>query len=46
LFLTQKEMNDWNMERITETFAVLNLLHASIRKRQDVKYLPNIYSLF
>ena len=45
LHLAQKEMGDRNMERIMETFARLNLSPVSISKRQEVRYLPNMYSL-
>lgn len=46
LFLAQKTMNCRNMEKVMEAFVKINLSPVTISKRQDVKYLKNIYSCF
>lgn len=43
LYLAQKAMNCRNIEKVMETFAKINISPVTISKRQDVKYLKNIY---
>lgn len=42
--LAQKAMNCRNIEKIMDSFAKINLSPVSISKRQDVKYLENLYA--
>lgn len=46
LYLAQKTMNCRNMEKIIDSFAKINLSPITISKRQDVKYLRNLYLYF
>lgn len=43
LYLAQKVMDCRNMEKVMEAFAKINLSPVTVSKRQDVKYLKNIY---
>jgi len=43
LYLAQKAMNCRNMEKIMEEFAKVNVSPVTISKRQDIKWLRNIY---
>ena len=43
LYLAQKAMECRNMEKVMEAFAKINLSSVTISKRQEVKYLKNIY---
>ena len=43
LYLAQKAMNYRNMEKVMKSFAKINLSPVTISKRQDVKYLENMY---
>lgn len=43
LYLAQKVMACRNMEKVMEAFAKINLSPVTVSKRQDVKYLKNIY---
>lgn len=43
LHLAQKAMNCRNMEKIMDKFAKIDVSPVTISKRQDVKYLENIY---
>lgn len=43
LYLAQKAMDCRNMEKVVEAFAKINLSPVTISKRQDVKYLKNVY---
>ena len=43
LYLAQKAMECRNMEKVVEAFAKINLSPVTISKRQDVKWLKNIY---
>ena len=43
LYLAQKSMNCRNMEKVMKTFAKINLSSVTISKRQDTKYLKNMY---
>lgn len=43
LHLAQKAMNCRNMEKIMDEFAKINLSPVTISKRQDMKFLQNIY---
>ena len=43
LYLTHKALNCRNMEKVVEAFAKINLSPVTISKRQDVKWLKNIY---
>ena len=44
LYLAQKEMNCRNIEKIMKEFAKINISPVTISKRQDVKYLENVYN--
>ncbi|MCI9601563.1 MAG: hypothetical protein HFI17_13830, partial [Lachnospiraceae bacterium] len=44
--LAQKAMNCRNIEKVMAAFAKINLSPVTISKRQDVKYLENIYAYF
>lgn len=44
LYLAQKAMDCRNMEKVMEAFAKINLSPVTISKRQDVKYLKNLYT--
>ena len=44
LYLAQKAMECRNMEKVVEAFAKINISPLTISKRQDVKWLKNIYS--
>lgn len=44
LYLAQKAMNCRNMEKVMEEFAKINISPVTISKRQDVKYLENVYN--
>ncbi len=44
LYQAQKAMNYRNMEKMMKSFAKINLSPVTISKRQDVKYLENLYS--
>ena len=43
LRFAQKSMNFRNIEKIMDSFAKINLSPVTISKRQDVKYLENLY---
>lgn len=43
LYLAQKTVNCRNVEKIMDTFAKINVSPVTISKRQDTKYLENIY---
>ena len=43
LYLAQKAMDCRNIEKIMDVFAKINISPVMISKRQDVKYLENIY---
>lgn len=43
LYFAQKAMDCRNMEKVMEAFARINLSPVTISKRQDVKWLKNIY---
>ncbi len=43
LHLAQRAMNCRNMEKVMEAFAKVNVSPVTISKRQDVKWLKNIY---
>ena len=43
LHLAQKAMNCRNLEKIMDSFAKINLSPVTISKRQDVKYMENLY---
>ena len=43
-YLAQKEMNCRNIEKIMKEFAKINISPVTISKRQDVKYLENVYN--
>ena len=43
LYLAQKAMNHRNMEKVMEAFEEINVSPVTISKRQDVRYLKNIY---
>jgi len=43
LYLAQKAMNCRNVEKIMEAFAKIGVSPVTISKRQDIKYLANIY---
>lgn len=43
LYLAQKTMNCRNVEKIMDTFAKINVSPVTISKRQDAKYIKNIY---
>ncbi|MBD5526729.1 MAG: hypothetical protein HDR04_20485 [Lachnospiraceae bacterium] len=43
MYLAQKEMNCRNIEEIMKEFAKINVSPVTISKRQEVKYLKNIY---
>jgi len=43
LLLAQKAMNCRNVEKVMEEFAKINMSPVTISKRQDVKWLKNIY---
>ena len=42
--LAQKAMNCRNVEKIMDSFAKINLSPVLLSKRQDVKYLENLYA--
>ena len=44
LRFAQKSMNCRNLEKIMDSFAKINLSPVTISKRQDVKYLENLYA--
>ena len=44
LYLAQKVMNCRNIEKVMDVFAKINVSPVTISKRQDIKYLKNIYS--
>lgn len=44
LYLAQKAMNCRNIEKVMEAFAKINVSSVTISKRQDVKYLKNLYA--
>lgn len=44
LYQAQKAINYRNMEKMMKSFAKINLSPVTISKRQDVKYLENLYS--
>ena len=43
LYLAQKAMEYRNMEKVVEAFAKINLSPVTISKRQNVKWMKNIY---
>ena len=43
LYLAQKAMNCRNVEKVMDMFAKINVSPVTISKRQDAKYLKNIY---
>lgn len=43
LYFAQKVMDCRNMKKVMEAFARINLSPVTISKRQDVKYLKNLY---
>lgn len=43
LYLAQKAMEHRNMEKVMRTFAKINVSPVTISKRQDVKWLKNVY---
>lgn len=43
LYLAQKAMNCRNIEKVMEEFAKINLSPVTISKRQNTKFLENIY---
>ena len=43
LHLAQKSMNCRNRDEVMDAFAKINLSPVTISKRQDVKYLENLY---
>lgn len=43
VYLAQKAMNCRNMERVMKAFAKINVSPVTIIKRQDVKFLKNVY---
>ena len=44
LYLAQKAMNCRSMRKVLEGFAKINLSPVTISKRQDIKYLKNLYA--
>lgn len=44
LHLAQRAMNCRNIEKVMEAYAKINLSPITISKRQDVKYLKNLYA--
>lgn len=44
LYLAQKAMNYRNMEKVMDAFAEINVSPVTISKRQDIKYLKNLYT--
>ena len=44
MHLAQKAMNCRNIEKVMEAFVKINLSPVTISKRQDVKYLENLYA--
>lgn len=44
LYLAQKATNCRNMEKVMKSFAKINISPVTISKRQDVKYLENLYT--
>lgn len=46
LYLAQKAMNCRKIEKVTKEFAKINVSPVTISKRQNVKYLKNIYEYF
>lgn len=43
LYLAQKSMNCRSIEKVMDAFAKINMSPVTISKRQDIKYLKNIY---
>lgn len=43
LYLAQKAMDCRNMEKVMKAFVRINVSLVTISKRQDVKWLKNIY---
>lgn len=43
LYLAQKAMECRNIEKVMKEFAKINLSPITISKRQDIKWLKNIY---
>lgn len=43
LCFAQKSMNCRNIEKVMDAFTKINLSPVTISKRQDVKYLENLY---
>ena len=43
LYLAQKAMNCRNIEKVMDSFAKINVSPITISKRQDVKYLKNLF---
>lgn len=43
LYLAQKSMNCRNMEKVMKAFVKINVSPVTISKRQEVKYLNNVY---
>lgn len=46
LYLAQKAMDCRNMEKVMKAFAKINVSPVTISKRQDVKWLKNVYEYF
>ena len=46
LHLAQKEMNYRKMDDLMKAFAKISLSPVTLSKRQNVKFLPNLYALF
>ncbi len=46
VYLAQKAMNYRNMEKVMDAFAEINVSPVTISKRQNVRYLKNIYGYF
>lgn len=43
VYLAQKAMDCRNMEKVMSAFTKINLSPVTISKRQDVKFLKNVY---
>jgi hypothetical protein len=44
LYAAQKAMDERNIDKVLKLFAELNVSPVTIRKRQETKYLKNLYS--
>ena len=46
LYLAQKSMNYRSIDKVMDAFVKINLSPVTISKRQDIKYLKNLYTYF